>query len=704
VRGSDGIAYINNARLFEPIMSHPPNRLANESSLYLRQHAHNPVDWYPWGPEALKRAKDLDRPIFLSIGYSACHWCHVMERESFEDDEAAALLNDHFVPIKVDREERPDLDTIYMTALQALTREGGGWPLSVWLTPDLHPFYAGTYFPPANRYGRPGFKTLLNAIVEAWRTRRNDIFRQAGDVVRLLNEQPAAEGQGALTPDLLKGALQSLRRSFDPVHGGFGRAPKFPHAIELRLLLRLWKRFGDETALHMVRHSLDKMAAGGLYDQIGGGFHRYSTDERWLVPHFEKMLYDNALLTSALVETWQVTREPELRRVVDETLGYVLREMTDPAGAFYSTQDADSEGAEGKFYVWSQSEIESILGPEDARLFAAVYDMTPAGNWEGHTILNRSRPWSDVARLRGLSVPQLQQCCREMASRLYAVRSTRVWPGRDEKVLTAWNGLMIAAFAHAGAAFNELRYTNAAVRAAEFVLTHLRRPDGRLYRTMAVGSAPKLDGYLEDYAYLIDALVRLYEATKEARWIADAVRLGDLMLADFADPAGGFFYTAAGHEPLITRTKDSFDGSTPSGNAMAATGLLRLSALTGREDLRVAAERTLATFAGLMEQSPGAAGQMLIALDFHQGPVKVIAVIGSGEPAARVLTAARERFLPHAVLAGHDPATGEASGDLIPLLKDRIARGDVTTYVCEKFTCQAPVMGVETSIATIADL
>src|SRR5689334_6526886 len=408
-------------------MAHTANRLAGESSLYLRQHAHNPVDWYPWGPEALARARELDRPIFLSIGYSACHWCHVMERESFEDEATAEVMNKHFVSIKVDREERPDLDTIYMTALQALTQEGGGWPLSVWLTPDLHPFYAGTYFPPANRYGRPGFKTLLRAIAEAWQTKREDIVRQAGEVVRLLNEQPTAEGAGELTPDLLKNAQAALRRAFDSTNGGFGRAPKFPHAIELRLLLRTWKRFGDETALHMVRHSLDRMAAGGIYDQIGGGFHRYSTDERWLVPHFEKMLYDNALLTSAYVEAWQATKEPEFRRVAEETLGYVLREMTDPSGAFYSTQDADSEGEEGKFYVWSQAEIESVLGPEDARVFAAVYDVTPAGNWEGHTILNRRWPWEAVAGRLGMPVADLRQRCRELAEKLYTVRAKRVW-------------------------------------------------------------------------------------------------------------------------------------------------------------------------------------------------------------------------------------------------------------------------------------
>ncbi|MBO0699293.1 MAG: thioredoxin domain-containing protein [Zavarzinella sp.] len=685
-------------------MTRTTNRLLHESSLYLRQHAHNPVDWYPWGPEALQWARESDRPIFLSIGYSACHWCHVMERESFEDEDTAEILNRYFVSIKVDREERPDLDTIYMTALQAITQEGGGWPLSVWLTPDLHPFYAGTYFPPSNRYGRPGFKTVLQAIAEAWKTKREDIARQAGEVVRLLNEQPAAAGAGELGVGLLKTAEAALRRAFDSTSGGFGRAPKFPHAIELRLLLRTWKRFGDETDLHMVRHSLERMAAGGIYDQVGGGFHRYSTDERWLVPHFEKMLYDNALLTSAYVEAWQARKEPEFRRVAEETLGYVLREMTDAAGAFYSTQDADSEGEEGRFYVWSAAEVETVLGPEGARLFNAVYGITPAGNWEGHNIPNRPRSWPTLAQSLGVPAEEIQKRCRGLAEKLYAVRAKRVWPGRDEKVLTAWNGLMIAAFAQAGAAFDDPRYTAAAVRAADFVLTHLRKPDGRLFRTTAVGSAAKLDAYLEDYAYLIEAVVSLYETTFEPRWIGEALRLADLMVEDFADPAGGgFFYTASGHEPLITRTKDSFDGSTPSGNAMAATALLRLSALTDRQDLRARAERTLAAFAGLMRDSPGAAGQMLIALDVHLGPAKEIAVIGSPASSAKVLRAVHSRFLPNVVVAAHDPAAGPPPV-AIPLLADRPGAGDVTTYICEHFACQSPVAGAEQGAEAIEKL
>jgi len=688
-------------------MTRPTNRLIHEPSLYLRQHAHNPVDWYPWGPDALARARELDRPIFLSIGYSACHWCHVMERESFEDEATAEQLNRYFVAIKVDREERPDLDTIYMTALQAMTQEGGGWPLSVWLTPDLHPFYAGTYFPPTNRYGRPGFNTLLQAIAEAWTTRRDEITRQSAEVVRFLNEHEPTGGAGELKPDVLRNAARILQRAFDPRHGGFGRAPKFPHALEIRLLLRVWKRFREETALQMVRHTLDRMAAGGMCDQIGGGFHRYSTDERWLVPHFEKMLYDNALLTSAYVEAWQATADPEYRRVASESLDYMLREMTDPSGAFYSTQDADSEGVEGKFYVWSRAEVEAVLGPDDARVFCAAYDFTDSGNWEGHNIPNRPRNWTEVSRALDLPEEDLRHRCKEMASRLYDVRARRVWPGRDEKVLTAWNGLAISAFALAGPAFDEPRYTTAAMRAADFVLAHLRRPDGRLFRTTGVGSTPKLNAYLEDYAYLIEALTRLYEATFDPKWVRAAAELADIMVREFHDPAGaGFFYTGAGHEPLITRTKDSHDGSTPSGNAMAATALLRLGVIADRPDLRELGEKTLSAFAGLMSETPAAAGQMLIALDFRLGPVKEIVIFGATdrEPVRQVVSAARRRFLPNAVLASTDPAAVASAAEIVPLLRDRRALGDVTTYICENFTCQSPVVGADAAVRAIESL
>ncbi|HVK12155.1 MAG TPA: thioredoxin domain-containing protein [Gemmataceae bacterium] len=680
-------------------MSHAPNRLARESSLYLRQHANNPVDWYPWGPEALTRAKELDRPIFLSIGYSACHWCHVMERESFEDEATASILNAEFVSIKVDREERPDLDAIYMAALQALTREGGGWPLSVWLTPDGHPFYAGTYYPPDNRYGRPGFKTLLRAIADAWRTKRKEIAEQSADVVAFLNDVRPAGGTTVPGPEVIAAAATGLRRAFDATHGGFGRAPKFPHALEIRLLLRAWKRFGDATALHMARHTLDKMAAGGMYDQVGGGFHRYSTDERWLVPHFEKMLYDNALLASAYVEAWQATQEPEYERIARETFGFVTREMTDPSGAFYSTLDADSEGEEGKFYVWTRAEVESVLGP-DADLFCRAHDITPGGNWEGHNIPNRPQTWDALAGSIGLSVPELKERCETAGARLYVARAKRVWPGRDEKVLTAWNGLMTAAFAQAGAAFGDKRLTAYGLRSAEFVLKHLRRPDGRLFRTCAVGRPAKLDAYLEDYAFLIEGLLSLYHATFDPRWVNEAVRLADVLLREFGDPAGGLFYTGVAHERLVVRTKDSHDGSTPSGNSMAATALSRLAILADRPDFAAAAEGTLAAFAGLMSESPGGTGQMLSALDFHLGPVRELVLTGDrGPDFDTALSALRRRFLPTAVVVAHP--RGSAEGETMPLLRVRQATGPVTLYVCERGACQTPEVGLESVVKMI---
>ena len=570
--------------------AHAPNRLAAETSLYLKQHANNPVDWYPWGPEALAKAKELDRPIFLSVGYSACHWCHVMEHESFEDVDTAALMNGHFVCIKVDREERPDIDTIYMNALHVLTREGGGWPLSVFLTPDLTPFFAGTYYPPDDRYaahGRPSFKRLLAEIHNAWVNRRDRITEIGKTVTEhLQGMSDMAASDAAVSPDLLAGALTALRQNYDPKHGGFGSAPKFPHALELRLLLRLSERFNDPVALEMVKHTLTSMARGGMYDQIGGGFARYSTDEKWLVPHFEKMLYDNALLTSAYVEAFQKTRDPFFEQIARETLDYVDNGMTSDEGPFFSTEDADSEGEEGKFYVWSAEELLDVLGPKDAEFAAKVWGVTKRGNFEGHNILHRTLSDEDEAKANGISVEAFRNKLAEIKRKLIPVRSARVWPGRDEKLLTTWNGLMIAAFAQAGAAFGNQHYLDAATGAADSILNNMRTPDGRLYRTAGVGQPPKLNGYLEDYAFLADALVTLYEATFEPKWLHAAVDLSEVMLKHFADPNGpGFFFTADDHEQLIARTKDLHDGSTPSGNAMAVTALLRLAALTGRRDL-----------------------------------------------------------------------------------------------------------------------
>jgi uncharacterized protein YyaL (SSP411 family) len=675
------------------------NHLIDETSPYLKQHANNPVDWYPWGPEALERARRLDRPIFLSIGYSACHWCHVMEHESFEDPEVAQILNEHFVSIKVDREERPDLDQIYMTAVQMMTGQGG-WPMSMFLTPDLKPFYGGTYFPPKDNFGRPSFKRLLSAIVESWQTRRQEITEQAGQITEHLQKGDRLEpSEGNLGPGMIQNLVTMLGRAFDSTYGGFGQAPKFPHPMELRVLLRAWKRFGDEQALHMARVTLDRMAMGGIYDHLGGGFHRYSTDQRWLVPHFEKMLYDNALLTVAYLEAYQASGESLYREVVEETLEYVQREMTSPEGPFYSTQDADSEGEEGKFFVWSAQEIERVLGKDLADLFTEVYDVTPQGNWEGHNILNRSKTYEQYARLRKIPEKELRSLLEQGKRKLFEVRSRRVRPGRDEKVLTAWNGLMIDALAQASAVLDKPAYTDAAVRAAEFILTRMRGSDGRLLRTYTTGTDAKFNAYLEDYAFLINALVSLYEATFAPRWVEAALDLTAVMIDQFWDPGeGGFYFTGRNHEPLIARSKDPHDSSVPSGNSMAVTALLRLAKLTGRSDLMENAEVTLRLYRNLMAESPSAAGQMLIALDFYIGPVDEFAVVGdlAGAETRGVLGTIHRRFRPNKVIAFKHATPDLRQGDeKLPLLADKKLLGPVSTYICRNSVCQAPLVGLQ---------
>lgn len=678
--------------------SHAPNRLQHETSPYLRQHANNPVDWYPWGPEALAKSRELDRPIFLSIGYSACHWCHVMERESFEDPSVAEILNRHFVSIKVDREERPDLDQIYMSAVQILTRQGG-WPMSMFLTPELEPFYGGTYFPPQDRYGRPSFKRLLLALAEAWKNRREELVGAANQLTEHLQTMDGlAPGADALGPDLLEHAVGMLERTFDSVHGGFGSAPKFPHPMELSLLLRIWKRFGNDDALNMARLTFDRMAMGGMYDHLGGGFHRYSTDERWLAPHFEKMLYDNALLTVAYLEAYQATGSDFYRRVVTETLDYVEREMTSPEGPFYSTQDADSEGEEGKFFVWSSEEVGSILGKDRADVFGYVYDVTPAGNWEGKNILHRSKTDQQDAAMLKLSVETLHGILGPCRRDLLAVRGKRIWPGRDEKILTSWNGLMIQAFALAAQVLHEPKYAGLAAKAADYILGTMRKSDSTLYRTTTIGTQPKLNAYLEDYTFLLDALVTLYEATFDPRWIREALSLSDVLIDQFWDPAnGGFFYTGKNHESLIARTKDPHDSSIPSGNSKAVMAFLKLSKLTGRTDLFDKAEQTLQLFSGLLGSSPMAAGQMLMCLDFYLGPVQEFAVLGStSDPeTSQVLERIRSGFRPNKVVAFRDPKKGP-TGDEIALLADKgQVDGKVTTYICKDFTCEQPCRGLE---------
>jgi uncharacterized protein YyaL (SSP411 family) len=682
------------------------NRLVHESSPYLKQHAHNPVDWYPWGPEALARARELDRPIFLSIGYSACHWCHVMEHESFEDEETARILNEYFVSIKVDREERPDIDQIYMTAVQLMTGQGG-WPMSMFLTPDLKPFYGGTYFPPEDKYGRPSFKSLLRSLVDAWTNRRAEVDQVAAQQTERVQSIGVVHPEpGDLDAGLIRNAVIRLSNALDPSRGGFGSAPKFPHPMELRLLLRAAKRFHNDDALGMARLSLDHMARGGIYDQLGGGFHRYSTDERWLVPHFEKMLYDNALLTLTYLEAFQATADPFYLRIVEETLAYVSREMTSPEGPFYSTQDADSEGVEGKFFVWTAQEIKDILGADLAETFCYVYDVTDDGNWESHNILHRSKTDSQDGKLLHLEEDELQRRLADAKRKLLDVRGRRVRPGRDEKILTAWNALMIDALAQASQALDNPEYAAAAEKAADFLLQTMRAPNGRLFRTATVGGAPKLNAFLEDYSFLINALVSLYEATFSPRWVEAALDLAQVMIDQFWDAAdAGFFYTGRDHEQLIVRTKDPSDNAIPSGNSMAVTALLRLAKLTGRADLLDKAVATLRLFRGLMAEHPMAAAQMLSALDFHLGPVQEFVVVGdpASDETRRVLHAIRAGFRPQKVVAQKSPGFEAVRiDDPLPLLQGKTSSGSVTTYICENFMCQAPLIGpeaVETALA-----
>ena len=680
------------------------NRLAHETSPYLLQHHDNPVDWYPWGEEAIDKARREEKPIFLSIGYSACHWCHVMEHESFENDAIAALLNEHFVAIKVDREERPDLDQIYMNAVQMLTGHGG-WPMSMFLTPDLKPFYGGTYWPPTSARGMPGFDQILAAVIDAWQNRREHALQGADQLTAELRRVGAVDVAGsesaAPTSELIDGAMAQLERAFDSRHGGFGNAPKFPHTMDLQVLLIVAQRKKAIAPLDMVRLTLDRMAAGGIYDHLGGGFARYSVDRQWLVPHFEKMLYDNALLVAAYLDAYLVTGDPNYSCVVRETLDYVLRDMTDPAGGFYSTEDADSEGEEGLFYTWTPDELDSVLGSAAGDTFGRVYDVSDTGNFEGRNILHLPKTLEQSAKILQRTPEDLAAELAESRSKLFAARELRVRPGRDDKILVAWNGLMIHAMARTGAAFHDPRYVDAARRAAELILENVRRDDGRLLHTWRGGTA-KLDAYLDDYTSLANSLVTLYEATFEERWLDESVRLMDIVMEKFPDPeGGGFFYTASDHEQLITRTKELTDSSTPSGNALAATALLRLGGLLGRSDYLAAAEKTLAAAAPVMDRAPLAAGQMLLALDRYLGPAHELVLTGDfeKEETRAALRSIHQRFLPRAAIAARDSAAreGAARSAFLSALfagKDSSA-GQPVLYVCQGFACQAPDVGLE---------
>ena len=672
------------------------NRLAGETSPYLLQHKNNPVDWYPWGPEALLRAREQDMPIMLSIGYSACHWCHVMEHESFEDEETAKVMNALFVSIKVDREERPDLDSIYTQAVQAMTGRGG-WPMTVFLTPDGRPFFGGTYFPKDERPGMPAFTRVLMAAADAYHNKRADVLEGADQLVAKIQSPPVEQTGEMMTTLILQTAAQRVRAQFDRQHGGFGGAPKFPQSMGLDVLLRCSRRYNDADSLGMVELTLEKMARGGMYDQVGGGFHRYSTDARWLVPHFEKMLYDNALLSRSYLHAYQLTGKPFYRDVAEETFGYVLREMTSPEGGFYSSQDADSEGEEGKFFVWRPQEIVDVLGQEAAAAFMRYFDVTEDGNFEGHNILHVPDGPAAVAQELGTSEESLAAVIDLAKKQLLLVRERRVHPGRDDKVLTAWNGLMLRSFAEGAAALEREDYLQAAVRNADFLLSNLKR-DGRLRRTYKDGQA-KLSGYLEDYAMLADGLIALYEATFDRRWLDEARSLADTMVAQFWEAREGVFYdTARDHEALIVRPRDTFDNAMPCGGSVAADVLLRLSVLTGDGEYGRKAISALRSVSQYMTQYPNGFGRWLAALDFYLSTPQEIAIVGPRDHrATRALrSVVFSAYLPSRVVAGYDPASGAEAVRGMPLLEGRgLVNGQPTAYVCEHYACMAPVTDPE---------
>ena len=683
------------------------NRLILETSPYLLQHAHNPVDWYPWGEEAFARARELGRPVFLSVGYSTCHWCHVMERESFEDEEIARFLNENYVAVKVDREERPDVDSIYMTAVQILTRQGG-WPMSVWLTPDREPFYGGTYFPPrdGDRGARYGFLTMLRELRRAWDEQRDGVVDRATQLAAAI-ERGLASGaepfEGLPAASLVEAAARSYRDAFDEVHGGLDRAPKFPSSLSIRLLLRAHRRTGEAAYLDMAALTLEKMAAGGIHDQVGGGFHRYSTDAEWLVPHFEKMLYDNALLTVAYLEGYQATGRHEFADTARGVLDYVLREMTSPGGAFYSATDADSptpsgESEEGWFFTWTPEELAEVLGEEAARVVGTYYDVTAEGNFEGRGIPHRPRPAAAVAAELEIPEAELAATVERSLPLLYEARLRRPPPLLDDKILTSWNGLMISAFATAGAILGEPAYVDAAERAAAFLLTEMR-PEGELRRIWRDGAA-KQDAFLDDFSFLVAGLLDLCQAAAEPRWLREAIALqAELDEQHWDERGGGYFLTPDDGESLLARERPTYDGAEPSGNSVALLNLLRLAELTTDDAYRRRADEMLSAFARTLAQAPTGMAEMLVGLDFRHGRPKEIVLVTPGErrQAEPFLEVLRRTYLPHKVVV--TAAAGEEQerfAEVVPFLEGKEPLdGLPTAYVCERHVCQLPTTDVE---------
>ena len=674
------------------------NHLIDETSPYLLQHAHNPVEWYAWGDEAFRKARDEDKPVLLSIGYSACHWCHVMERESFENERTAELMNRHFVNIKVDLEERPDVDQIYMTFVQMATGSGG-YPLNVFLTPDKLPFYGGTYFPPVSRHGMASFEQILQGIADAWENQREELVNAASEVLDEIRQSEfAPSGAEDLTTRLLDGAFLKFQQSFDRASGGFGGAPKFPPAMNLEFLLRYFHRTKNPAALEMAEKTCTEMASGGIYDQLGGGFHRYSVDAVWLVPHFEKMLYDNAQLVKNYLHLFQITKNEFYKHIAVETLEYVKREMTDANGGFYTAQDADSENVEGKFFVWTPDEIAEILGAHDARVFNFVFDVTEHGNFEGKSILNvRSSP-EIAARQLQMEPEKLGEILERSRRLLFEAREKRVKPFRDEKILTAWNGLMLSAFAEAAAILHSEEYLQIARKNADFILNNLRK-DGFLLRTYKDGRA-KLNAYLDDYVNFADGLIELFQVAGETKYLREARKLADIMIVKFWDEAnGGFYFTASNHEKLPVRSKEFYDNATPSGNSVAVDVLLKLSKLTGSETDEKNAVTILRLVASQIKKYPPAFGRALSALEFYLNPTKEIAVLG--EKGNELEREVWREFTPNKVVVLSEETN--ANAEFIPLLHDRkLIDGKPTAYICENFVCQKPVITTEEMRAQIS--
>ncbi len=687
------------------------NRLAKEKSPYLLQHADNPVDWYPWGEEAFERARKEDKPVFLSIGYSTCHWCHVMEEESFENPEVAKVMNEHFVSIKVDREERPDLDNIYMTAVQALT-SSGGWPLSVFLTPEGKPFFGGTYWPAEDRWGRPGFVTVLRSVAESWKEGRDELLKQSEHLTSLLQKhaEEKVETTFSLGEKTFRSAFTDLRNYYDETHGGFGRGVKFPRAHTLSFLLRFWKRTQEKEALGMVEKTLTEMARGGLWDHVGLGFHRYSTDAQWFLPHFEKMLYDQAILSKTYLEAYQATRKEEYARVAREIFDYLLRDLQGPEGAFHSAEDADSldpvaaAKREGAFYVWKKSELIDLLGPEAGEIASFVYGVEangnvrndPQGEFPDKNVLARVRSVEEAARKFKKPVPEIEQVLGESRKKLYDARLKRPRPYRDDKILTDWNGLMISSLAFGSRVLEEPKYRDAAQKAADFILKKLVRGDGRLLHRYREGEA-SIPGTIEDYAFFIHGLVDLYEATFEPRYLEEAKRLtGEMIRLFWSEAAGGFFFTGEDAEKLILRQREIYDGAIPSGNSVAALDLLRVGRLTMEKEFEKKAEALFSAFSLAIDRNPEAHPQMLIALDFALGPSREIVLAGGGkEPTTQsFLKAVYSRFLPNKVVAFHpaEEAQKSATEKIIPFIKNQLPlKGKPTAYVCENYVCRFPV-------------